>query len=153
MTPAEPTVTISQPTVSEARPSVSPPLSELPDFSAVSIHLVSGQVAKTVAGGQTIAMPIELAPIEVLVQFSGPVDGRATAVTLQQTSGPESWQVLPHDPPAADEVAFGLSGGDSADLLLDVRPPSWRAALRFGVHVAPTTLITAADAGGTVQLK
>ena len=151
LTPADPPITTGPPLVTESQPSVSPPLSEIQDPAAVSIHLGSGQVSKTVAGGQTIALPLGAGLTEVAVQFPRPVDGRASTVSLQQTTGGEGWSVLPRDPQSTDQVAFDLRGSEVADLLLDVQPPSG-GGVRFGLRITPTTVITASDAGGTVQL-
>ena len=152
ITPAEPTVTLIEPTVTTAQPSISPPLSELHDPSTVMIHLESGQVSKTVFGGQTVAMPLGDGSIDVLLQFPTSVSG-STLVTLRQTSGQDGWQASPRDPPSPDPIAFQLSGPDAADLVVDVQPPSNPIALHFGLQIAPATVLTPADAGGTVQLK
>lgn len=154
LTSAEPTVTtMSAPTITEAQPSVSPPLAQLPDLSSVSIRIDAGEVAKTVPGGQTIAMPLGQGSIDVLVQFPTPVDGRATTVTLQQTVGADVWEVLLRDPPSPNQVAFELRGTRTAEITVNVQPPSNANGLRFGLQLTSATVITAADAGGTLQLR
>ncbi|MDQ6675348.1 MAG: hypothetical protein M3069_32215 [Chloroflexota bacterium] len=146
-------ITVGPPVVIEAQPSVSPPMSTMQEAYAVSIHLTSGQLAKTVAGGKTISLPLGAGQLEAFVQFPAAVDGRATSVTLQQTTGHGSWQVQPRDPPSPDQVAFMLRGTDIADFVVQVQPPLGAGAVRFAVRVTPTTTITADDASGMVQLN
>ena len=152
MTSAEPGVTVGPPVVTESQPSLSPPLSQIENPAAISIRLDSGQVSKTVSGGQAIAMPLNQGSIEVVVQFPHPVDGRAASVTLQQTAGGGVWEVLSGVPLSPNQVVFELNGSDVADLLIDVRPPGG-GGVRFGLSITPSTVISVADGGGTVQLK